>query len=107
MRPQRRVAATEDHAPANLHAIGKVYFMPGGDDTAIPQNEARIDLIHHVGLGNGVDLVHADDFGVPSQTYFRTAANNIQMADTHVVPYGKFFNPRDHVEMTDADVVFD
>ena len=107
MRPQRRVSSTEYDAAADFDAIGEVDLVTGGNDTAVTQNEHRIDWVHDFRIGNGVDLVHPDDLAVSSQAYFGSAANDVQMSDTHVVFNVELFDACDDIEMTDTYVVGD
>src|SRR5690349_24208957 len=45
------VAAAEDHATADLHAIGEIDFMSGRDDAAVAEEKYRIDLVDDFRIG--------------------------------------------------------
>ena len=105
MGPERRVSASEYYPAADLDSIRKVDFMSGGDDAAITKKKNRVDLVDDFGIRNGVDLVHPNDLAVASQTDFRSAANDIQVTDTHVIFNREFLDARDDVEMAHLHVV--
>src|SRR6185436_19473688 len=81
--------------------------MSGSDDAAVAKQKYWIDLVDDFRIGNGVDLVHANDLAVSSEADFISAANDIQVTDTHVILDREFLHARDDVEMTHPHVVVD
>src|SRR6185295_17692121 len=98
VRPERRVTPAEYDAPADFDAVSEINLVPGRDDTAITQNENGIDWIDDLGIRDRVDLVHPDYLAVSSQSYFRTAANHVQVSDARMVFDVEFFDACDDVE---------
>jgi hypothetical protein len=107
VRPERRIAATKNRPATNRNSVGEVYLVSSRNDAAGAKREARIDLINHLGLGNGVDFIHADDFGVTSKTHFIAASYDVQKSDSYVVTDLQLLYSDNQIQMSDANVVVD
>src|SRR5687767_12619782 len=81
--------------------------MSGRHDAAIAENQGRIDRVHHLRIGNRVDLVEPDDFRVSSQTNEIPAPDDVQMTDAHVVFDDQLLHTRDDIQVSDRYVVVD
>jgi hypothetical protein len=107
MSPQRGIAATKNGPTANRNPVSKVDLVSGGDNASGAQKEARISRIHHLGVRYRIDLIHPNYFRISFQYNFIATANNIQMADSDVVPQCQLLHSNNQIEVSNLNVIVD
>src|SRR5207244_3074897 len=95
----------EDRAPADGDAVGKIYLVAGSHDGTVAQGEARVGGVDHDGVGDGVDLVHAEDLRVATDGDLVAAPDDVEVPDIRVVSDRQLPHPDDRVQMAHAHVV--
>jgi hypothetical protein len=81
--------------------------VSGRNNTAIAKVKSRIDRVNGFRLGNGIDFIHSDDFGVASEMNFVAASYYVQVSDSYVVINLKLLQSNNQIKMPNLNVVVD
>ncbi len=107
MRPERGITTRQYRAASDFDSVGEVYLMSSCYDAAIPQQKPWIDWVNNIGVRNGVNLVQAHYFRIPSQRDFASPTNNVQMPNPNVLPDAQLFHAQHQIQMTYLNVIVD
>jgi hypothetical protein len=98
--PKRRIAAADNHVPAERDSVSEVDSVPRGYDGSRHQLQHRLRIGRAIVIRYRVEDIHPNHIAVVAETHVIATTDDVQATQSNVAPSLEMGDPRNQVEMS-------